>query len=113
MVAGYSYTDQYANALEAVMGAAARYPTANMEVLKQLPWSSKDSQQLMRQFKDTVGVPEVPGGYMTARAIDYAFRSVVTNGQNPREALYLNIKQVDKELTKKRKEFHLSYKDGY
>ena len=103
----------YANALEAVMGAAARYPTANMEVLKQLPWSSKDSQQLMRQFKDTVGVPEVPGGYMTARAIDYAFRSVVTNGQNPREALYLNIKQVDKELTKKRKEFHLSYKDGY
>ncbi|WP_336786194.1 extracellular solute-binding protein [Paenibacillus sp. MMO-177] len=100
---------QYANALEAVMGSAARYPTANVDVLKQLPWSMSDSEQLTQQFENTVGVPEVPGGYMTARAIDYAFRAVVTSGQNPREALFLNIKQVDKELTKKRTEFHLSY----
>jgi ABC-type glycerol-3-phosphate transport system substrate-binding protein len=100
---------QYANALEAVMGAAARYPTANIDVLKQLPWSMSDSEQLTQQFAYTVGVPEVPGGYLTARAIDYAFRSVVTSGQNPREALFMNIKQVDKELTKKRNEFHLSY----
>ncbi|WP_274365410.1 extracellular solute-binding protein [Paenibacillus thermotolerans] len=103
---------EYANALEAVMGAAARYPTANIEVLKQLPWSLKDSRELEKQFQATVGIPEVPGGYMTARAIDYAFRSVVTSGANPREALYMNIKQINKELTKKRKEFHLSFNDG-
>ncbi len=107
---------RYASALEAVMGAAARYPTANIEVLKQLPWSTKDSQELMKQFKETVGMPEVPGGYMTTRAIDYAFRSVVTtdgvtSGANPREALFLNVKQIDKELANKRKEFQLSY-DG-
>ncbi|RIX53870.1 extracellular solute-binding protein [Paenibacillus nanensis] len=102
---------QYANALESVMGSAARYPTANVEVLEQLPWATKDSEQLARQFEDAVGFPEVPGGYMTPRAIDYAFRSVVTSGRNPREALYLNIKQVDQELTKKRKEFHLSYSE--
>lgn len=99
---------QYAIALESVMGAAARYPTANVEVMKQLPWSMKDSKELLEQFNYTVGVPDVPGGYMTVRAIDYAFRSVVTSGQNSREALYLNVKQIDKELTKKRKEFHLS-----
>lgn len=102
----------YANSLEAIMGAAARYPTANIEVLKQLPWPLKHSEQLMNQFASTVGVQEVPGGYMTARSIDYAFRSVVTSGQNSREALYLNIKDINKELTKKRKEFHLSYKDS-
>ncbi|MBW5445782.1 extracellular solute-binding protein [Cohnella sp. CFH 77786] len=104
---------RYANALEAVMGAAARYPTANLEVLKQLPWSTQDSQELMKQFQETVGMPEVPGGYMTARAIDYAFRAVVTwdgvtSGVNPREALFMHVKQIDKELAKKRKEFHLS-----
>jgi ABC-type glycerol-3-phosphate transport system substrate-binding protein len=102
---------QYAKSLESVIGAAARYPTANLEVLKQLPWASKDSEQIIRQFNDTVGIPEVPGGYMTTRAIDYAFRAVVTSGLNPRESLFLNSKQVDKELTKKRKEFHLSYLD--
>lgn len=103
---------EYANALEAIMGSAARYPTANVDVLKQLPWSLKDSEQLLKQFDATVGVPEVPGGYMTTRAIDYAFRAVVTNGESPRESLYLNIKQIDKELTKKRQEFHLSYNSG-
>lgn len=100
---------QYAHALEAVMGAAARYPTANIQVLKQLPWPLKDKQELLKQFKHTVGVPEVPGSYMTPRAFDYAFRSVVTSGENPREALYMNTKQVNKELTKMRKKFHLSY----
>ncbi|MDI6617310.1 MAG: extracellular solute-binding protein [Clostridiales bacterium] len=106
---------RYANSLESVMGAAARYPTANIDVMKQLPWPLKYSKQLEEQFKNTVGMPEVPGGYMTMRAADYAFRSVATtNGgasENPREALYLNTKQVNKELTRMRKEFHLSYKD--
>lgn len=101
---------QYASSLESIMGAAARYPTANIEVLDQLPWPLKHSQQLMEQFKSTKGVQEVPGGYMTSRSVDYAFRSAIAGGQNSREALYLNIKDINKELTKKRKEFHLSYK---
>ena len=72
-----------------------------------MPWKQLD--QLLRQFESSEGVPEVPGGYMTSRMVDYAFKSVVTDGQNPREALYLNIKDIEKELTKKRKEFHLPY----
>jgi len=103
---------QYANALESIMGAAARYPAANIEVMKQLPWSTKAARELMTQLESVVGYPEVPGGYMTARAIDYAFRGVVTNGEHPREALYLHLKSVDEELTKKRKEFNLSYIGG-
>jgi ABC-type glycerol-3-phosphate transport system substrate-binding protein len=103
---------QYANALESIMGAAARYPAANIEVMKQLPWSTKAARELMKQLEAVVGYPEVPGGYMTARAVDYAFRGVVTSGEHPREALYLNLKSVDEELTKKRKEFNLSYIDG-
>lgn len=102
---------QYANSLESIMGSAARYPTANIEVMKQLPWSPKQLNQITEQLKNTVGVPEVPGGYMTTRAIDYAFRAVVTSGENSREALFLNTKQINKELTKKRKEFHLTFKD--
>jgi len=103
---------RYAIALEAAMGAAARYPTANLDVMRQLPWSAKDMQPLIVQFENTVALREVPGGYMTARAIDYAFRTVVTGGAHPRETLYMNIRQIDKELTKKRKEFQLSHDDG-
>ncbi|MCG8502846.1 MAG: extracellular solute-binding protein [Firmicutes bacterium] len=99
----------YANTLEAIMGSAARYATANKEALVQLPWSARNAEQILAQMENTKGVPEVPGGYMTTRMVDYAFKSVVTSGDNPRSALYLNIKEIDKELSKKRKEFNISY----
>lgn len=104
---------RYAYALEASMGVGARYATANMNVLKQLPWPSSFLNFLLAQFEKCEGIPEVPGGYMTGRMVDYAFKAVVTDGQNPREALYLNIKEINKELTKKRKEFKLSYIETY
>jgi ABC-type glycerol-3-phosphate transport system substrate-binding protein len=99
----------YALQLEAVLGAAGRYATANREVLVQLPWSPDAADALLAQFEHTTGVPEIPGGYMTARMVDYAFRSVVTgsSAMRPRQALYMNLLAIDKELSKKREEFHL------
>ena len=99
---------QYATTTEGIMGPAARYPSANVDVLKQLPWTTKELESLEKQFGATKGVPEVPGAYMTTRMVDYAFKNVVTDGQNPREALYLNAKNINIELTKKRNEFNLS-----
>lgn len=99
---------QYGTMIEGIMGPAARYASANIDVLEQLPWSVKEAKALINQFESTKGLPEVPGGYMTARMVTYAFKNVVTDGQNPREALYLNAKSINDELTKKRKEFNLS-----
>lgn len=99
---------EYATTIEGIIGPAARYPAADPEVIKQLPWSAAEVNVLLEQLKNTKGLPEVPGAYMTARMIDYAFKNVVTNGQNPREALFLNAKIINQELTKKREEFGLS-----
>lgn len=97
----------YANSIEAILGSSARYATANKEVLARLPWATKDLEKILEQFEHTRGIPPVPGHYMTSRMLEYTFDSVVTSGTNPRETLYLNIKDIDAELTKKRKEFHL------
>jgi hypothetical protein len=43
--------------------------------------------------------------------IGYAFNNVVAAGANPRETLFLNTKEIDSELTKKRMEFGLSHVD--
>lgn len=103
----------FAQTIEAIMGSGARYATANKNVLRQLPWSAAQADTLLAQFENTVGIPDVPGYYMTSRMVDYAYKNVVTDGQNPREALYLNVKDINDELTKKRKEFDLSYiEDG-
>ncbi|MBQ6794714.1 MAG: extracellular solute-binding protein [Clostridia bacterium] len=99
---------QYGNTLEAILGSGARYATANTKVLTQLPWATSQSDVILEQFGNTIGVPDVPGYYMTGREIDYAFKGVVTDGQNPREALYLNVKEINDELTNKREEFDLT-----
>ncbi|MCJ8009937.1 extracellular solute-binding protein [Lederbergia wuyishanensis] len=98
---------RFGREMEGLMGAAARYPTANIEALKELPWPVKDYEQLEKQWQWVRGVPEVPGGYFTGRHLDNAFREVVNNGTNPREALNDFIIYIDDEIRVKRKEFNL------
>lgn len=99
---------EFATTIEAILGASARYPTANKDVLVKLPWAAADAEKLLEQFEHTKGVPPIPGHYMTTRMIDYTFKDVVASGASARETLYLNIKDINMELTKKRKEFGLS-----
>lgn len=98
----------YATTLEAIMGAAARYPAADPNVIRNLPWSNAESTQLLAQYDKLISMPAVPGYYMNTRMISYAFEDVVADLANPRETLYLNIRDIDKELTKKREEFGLN-----
>jgi hypothetical protein len=103
---------EFANGIEAILGTSARYATADKDVLVQLPWAAADANKLLEQFASTRAFPQVPGHYMTNRMIDYAFKAVVAGQANARESLYLNTKDINTELTKKRKEFNLSYFDG-
>lgn len=98
----------FANLLESLMGSSARYAAADPEVLRQLPWSNAELQSLLGQFEHTAGLPAVPGNYMTTRMVQYAFNDTVSDNANPRETLYLNIKDINEELTRKRQELHLS-----
>lgn len=102
----------YANTLESIMGAAARYPAADPDVIRQLPWSNKELSELLSQYRHLTGMPAVPGYYMNTRMISYAFEDVVADLSSPRETLYLNIRDIDKELTKKRTEFGLTTWEG-
>lgn len=97
----------YANTVESVMGTSARYAAANPVVMKQLPWSNEELDQLLSQLEHTVGIPAVPGNYMIPRVVDMTFNTVLAEKLNPRESLYLNLQAIDKEITNKRKEFGL------
>lgn len=103
----------YAATLESIMGTAARYPAADPDVIRQLPWSNKEIRELMAQYEHLTGMPAVPGYYMNTRMISYAFEDVVADLSSPRETLYLNIRDIDEELTKKRTEFGLSTVDTW
>ena len=100
---------RFGREMEALMGEAARYPTANIEALDDLPWPVKDYKNLKEQWKWVRGIPQVPGGYFTARHLDNAFRKVVNNGENYREALLDHVIYINDEIKVKRQEFNLPY----
>jgi ABC-type glycerol-3-phosphate transport system substrate-binding protein len=93
--------------MEALMGEAARYPTANIEALEELPWPVKDYRNLNEQWRWVQGIPQVPGGYFTGRHLDNAFRRVINAGENYREALLDYVIYINDEIAVKRKEFNL------
>lgn len=101
----------YAREIEAILGSAARHPTANVEAFKQLAWTIEEQQALLAQWEVTVGVPEVPGGYYTGRNLENAFRQVVNGNLNPRDTLESKITLINRELDRKRKEFGLGVSD--
>lgn len=99
---------RYAREMESLMGASARYPTANKEALSLLPWPVEDYKTLAAQLETVKGIPQIPGGYYNIRNINNAFYEVVVNKKvGAREALTDAVRYIDDEITNKRKEFGL------
>lgn len=94
--------------LESLMGAAARYPTANKNAFEKLPWPTRDYQALSEQMESLRGIPQVPGGYFTWRNVNNAFyRTVVNKNMAPREALTEYVRYINDEIAHKRNEFNM------
>lgn len=99
---------EFGEQLEAVMGAAARYNTANLEALLRFSWAGRDRRSIEAQTKKLRGVPQVPGGYFTERNLNFAKLAVINDDENPREALLERSEDITEEITMKRQEFGLS-----
>ena len=84
------------------MGTAARYPTANLEALEQIPWSTENYKELMLQWNEVKGCGGA-GGYYTPRYIDFAFRDAVNKLMDPAESITNSAKMINDEIYKKRK----------
>ena len=103
---------RFGREIEAVLGASARYPTANVEALAQLSWSARHLMILEAGMADAVGFREIAGGYYTARNITNAVRKVINSRVDPRETLLDYARLIDKEIAAKRREFGLPVPQG-
>ena len=88
--------------IENLLGKAGRYNTANVNAIKNIPWSGKQYAVLEEQMKYTVCIPEVPGGYYTGRYLNNAFREIYSNsttdGADAREIMNEYDRIIDTEL---------------
>ena len=98
---------RFGREMESVLGASARYQTANRDALRQLAWSGKQLKILEEQMAHTKGFPEIAGGYSTTRHITNAIRRVINTKEDPRETLLNYARTINDEIRIKRREFNL------
>ncbi len=98
---------RFGREMESILGASARYQTANKDALSQLAWSSEQLNVLQTQMEQTRGFPEIAGGYSTTRHITNAIRRVINTKEDPRETLLNYARTINEEIRIKRKEFGL------
>ena len=96
---------RFGREIEALLGASARYNTANRDAFSRLSWSADDIEVLGAQWDQTVGIREVPGGYYTGRHIGNAVRKCINDKDDTRETIIDYSIKIDEEITKKRREF--------
>jgi ABC-type glycerol-3-phosphate transport system substrate-binding protein len=96
---------RFGRELESVMGAAARYATANLRAFKRLPWSTGQMKVLEEQRSWAEGIPHPPGSYYIGRHMANAVRRVINNSEDARETLLDYAITMNDELSRKRKEF--------
>ena len=98
---------RFGREMESVLGASARYATANTDALEQLAWSTEQLAVLKEQQSWGRGFPEIAGGYSTTRHMTNAIRKVINNKEDPRETLLTYVHTINEEIEIKRKEFGL------
>ena len=98
---------RYGREMEAVIGSAARWHTANIYAMEQLPWTVRELEALRSQQRNTQAKPNTPGGYMTQRALENAFRHIINDRWNERETLLEFVNVINMEINRKRREFGL------
>jgi ABC-type glycerol-3-phosphate transport system substrate-binding protein len=98
---------RFGKEMESIMGASARYATANINAFKQLSWSHDQLEVLEEQRNWSVGMREIAGGYYSSRHITNAIRRVINQKEDPRETLLDYTTKINEEIIKKRLEFGL------
>lgn len=102
---------RFGREIEALLGASARYNTANRDAFSKLSWSVDDIEVLAAQWDQTKGIREVPGGYYTGRHLANAVRKCINDKDDTRETIIDYSIKIDEEITKKRKEFGMPYEE--
>ena len=96
---------RFAKEVEALMGAEARWNSANKEAFLSLTWSDDELEVFQEMWKWARETPTVLGGYMTTRHMTNAWTTVVISGGDVREALEQAVKDINRELRTKQEEY--------
>jgi len=93
------------NEMISLLGPSAKTTTANKNAMWDMPWSKTECESLLKQYANTVGVPQYPGHYVIERYLGMAFQAAYNDGEIPSEALLQYVSAANQEISRKRTEF--------
>lgn len=100
--------NSFGKRLESVVGSASRYNTANKNAIRQVRWDPDMRSAMIYQSDVCKAYPEVPGGYYTGRLFGFAFRSIIYEDEDVREAMDDIAEDINREMQNKREEYGLN-----
>ncbi len=104
---GADFQVTYSNEMVAILGPSAKHATANLNALREMPWTSEEYEQIAYQFNNLASIPNYPGAYIIGRYTNFAFLAAYNDNANPITELQSYITTINKEITRKREEFGL------
>ena len=78
-----------------------------------MPWTSSERQTLSQCFEWLTATPELPGGYIIGRNVEFAFLKVYNDSADPVTSMLDYIDAINSELSRKRQEFDLPIREDY
>jgi len=103
---------EYGLHLEQYGGETFRWNSANIRAFANMPWRPEDLNVFLEQWQWYKEVPNVPGGYMTKRQLQFAWNRTTINYEPPRTSLEKAVREINRELLRKQQEFHIVDQDG-
>ena len=103
----------YSNEMMALLGPSAKPTVANLEAFEELPWSESEAATLRTCLDHTVAIVPYPGNYYVGRYAGFAFNAAYNDKEDPSDELLGYVDTINKELTRKRKEFDLMIDDEW
>ncbi len=86
-----------------------KHSTANVKALLAQKWTDEERSAIRTVIDFTDCVPEYPGAYILTQYVSFAFLDTYNNGTNAADAMLEQITYINKEISRKRKEFGLDY----
>ena len=104
---------EFAKRLSLQFGKGYIWNSANLDAFKEsIIFSDSEKAVILEQWKHMREIPRVPGWYMLERELSNAWNSIVLNSKNTRATIEDAVDLINKELTRKLKEFGYLSENG-
>jgi hypothetical protein len=87
----------------------AKVSSVHESIILRQSWTDRERAAIKAQLEQLESIPEYPGNYITGVYLSNAFYDVYTRGETPVTALQNRVLEINREISRKRKEFGLGY----